>query len=100
MIISPELFVYTSRLSRNVRSLDQDAAPTLAAVYHTFLAPNKADSAQLFVYIPFSVSGVCVGIIARHVGHMEQHSGAQKAVGLSAGEAAAAAEGSRTAVRG
>lgn len=29
---------------------------------------------------------------ARHVGHMEQHSGAQEAAGLSAGEAAAAEE--------
>lgn len=29
---------------------------------------------------------------ARHVGHMEQHPGAQEAAGLSAGEAAAAAE--------
>ena len=29
---------------------------------------------------------------ARHVGHMEQHPGAQEAAGLSAGEAAAAEE--------
>lgn len=29
---------------------------------------------------------------ARHVGHMEQHPGAQEAAGLSAGEAAATAE--------
>lgn len=36
----------------------------------------------------------------RHVGHMEQHPGAQEAAGLSAGEAAAAAERPRTAVRG
>lgn len=36
---------------------------------------------------------------ARYVGHMEQHSGAQEAAGLSAGEAAAAAERPRTTVR-
>lgn len=49
------------------------------------------------------VTGVGVGVTvasARHVGHMEQHSGSQEAAGLSAGEAAAAAERPRSTVRG
>lgn len=36
----------------------------------------------------------------RHVGHMEQHPGAQKAAGLAAGAAAAATEGPGAAVCG
>ena len=41
---------------------------------------------------------VLSGAPARHVGHMEQHPGAQEAAGLAAGEAAAAAERPRAAV--
>lgn len=64
--------------------------------YHTSFAPNKADSVSTFLLkklVQLVQSSCC------HVGHMEQHPGAQEAAGLSAGEAAAAAEGPRAAVR-
>lgn len=68
-------------------------------VYHTLLAPNKADSVQLLSK-HCSVWSVSLLDPARHVGYMEQHPGAQEAAGLSAGEAAAAAERPGAAVRG
>lgn len=65
--------------------------------------PSSANSFQLVLFFGTPcdrrVGFAFLCDSARHVGHLEQHPGAQEAAGLSAGEAAAAAERPGAAVR-
>lgn len=80
------------------------AGPTPLRVVPYIRRSLRGGQQLTFVEKPSGAAGVLVFLLplnaARHVGHMEQHPGAQEAAGLSAGEAAATAERPSTTVGG